>query len=393
MKTRLIVLAIVLATALPALAAGVEDWDGLKSDYTQLRKYMSSKRRIGPAERTALEGLLERLDAFIDANPDDRRALAMDISVSTWLGRSERVERDYEMLAQLTDADAVWLAWAKTRLAENRYDEAGAMARSRPYDLAETPEIAIIDARSRMSRNEFQAAIDAIDAIPEAGLAKPGVRANANRYRSMSERWLALWEEEAAARAAEEAAGTAPVMQLITSRGPVTVMLFEEQAPNTVANFIELAEQGFYNGTRFHRVEPNFVVQGGDPNSRPGTPGEPGTGGRGAQIPDEAGRDDKRLHFAGALAMAKAPNPDVPGTSIPNTSSSQFYVVLEPTESLNKEYTVFGRVIDGMEVLQRIRRDDELTAVTTISRPDREYKATTMLPPSVPPAGTKIDLP
>lgn len=393
MKIRFIVLALVLATALPALAAAAEDWDGLKADYTQLRTYMSSKRRIGPSERTALEGLLERLDGFIAANPDDRRALAMDISVSTWLGRTDRVERDYELLAQLTDADAVWLAWAKMRLAENRYDDAGFMARSRPYDLAKTPEIAIIDARARMSRNEFQAAIDAIDAIPEAGLSKPGIRANANRYRKESERWLALWEAEAAARAVEDAAGTAPVVQLITSRGPVTIMLFEEQAPNTVANFIELSEQGFYNGTRFHRVEPNFVVQGGDPNSRPGTPGEPGTGGRGAQIPDESSRDDKRLHFAGAVAMAKAPNPNLPGASIPNTSSSQFYVVLEPRESLNKEYTVFGRVIDGMEVLQQIRRDDELTAVTTISRPDREYKATTLLPPGIPPAGTEIDLP
>ena len=74
MKTRFIVLALVLATALPALAAAAEDWDGLKADYTQLRTYMSSKRRIGPAERTALGGLLERLDAFIAANPDDRRA-------------------------------------------------------------------------------------------------------------------------------------------------------------------------------------------------------------------------------------------------------------------------------------------------------------------------------
>ena len=137
MKIRFIVLALVLATAIPAFAAGAEDWDGLKSDYTQLRKYMSSKRRIGPDERTALSGLLERLDVFIAANPDDRRALAMDISVSTWLGRTERVERDYEMLAQLTDSDAVWLAWAKMRLAENRYDEAGAMARSRPYDFAD----------------------------------------------------------------------------------------------------------------------------------------------------------------------------------------------------------------------------------------------------------------
>ena len=183
MKIRPIVLAALLSTVLPALPAGAEDWDGLRSDYTQLREYMSSKRRIGPSERTALEGLLERLDGFIAENPDDRRALAMDISVSTWLGRTERVERDYELLAQLTDSDAVWVAWAKMKLAENKYDEAGSMARSRPYDLAETPEIAIINARSMMSRNDFQAAIDAISgSTPVVVTDVHGGRSSAARY-------------------------------------------------------------------------------------------------------------------------------------------------------------------------------------------------------------------
>ena len=91
--------------------------------------------------------------------------------------------------------------------------------------------------------------------------------------------------------------------------------------------------------------------------------------------------------------MAKAPDPAKPGKSILNSASSQFYIVLEPAESLNDEYTVFGRVIDGMEAVQRLRRDDELIAVTTISRPEREYKATTIPLPGIPAAGTSLDLP
>ena len=111
-------------------------------------------------------------------------------------------------------------------------------------------------------------------------------------------------------------------MQLITSKGPVTILLYEDQAPNTVANFIELAEQDFFDGTRFHRVEPNFVVQGGDPNSRPGSTTPAGSGGRGVWIPDESSRPDKRYHFAGSVAMAKSPDQARPGSTVPNSGSS-----------------------------------------------------------------------
>ena len=398
MLTRfLIILTLSTATLVNSPVVAVpetaEDGTSLRAEYDQLKTYMASKRRIGPSERTALQGLQTRLDAFLKESPDDRRALVLDINVATWLGQTERIDADYERLAMLTDAEAVWLAWAELQFSENRYDDAGNLARGREYDLAKTPGIALVNARVHMSNNEFVEAKAAIDAIPEEGLEKPGIRTKANRIRGQALRWSALWTNELAIRTAEESAGTAPVMQLITSRGPVTILLYEDQAPNTVANFIELSERGFYNGTRFHRIEPNFVAQGGDPNSRPGSIGTAGTGGRGAQLPDEAARADKRLHFSGVLAMAKAPDPAKPGKSILNSASSQFYIVLEPAESLNDEYTVFGRVIDGMEAVQRLRRDDELMAITTISRPDREYKATTIPLPGIPAAGTPIDLP
>ena len=388
LSTTILTTSPVFATPVP-----VEDWTSLRAEYDQLKTYMASKRRIGASERTALQGLQSRLDAFLGEHPEDRRAIVLDINVASWLGQTDRVDADYERLAMLTDADAVWLAWAKVRLSENLYDEAGNMARGRDYDLANTPGIAILDAQVYMSNNDFEGAMAAIAAIPEDGLAKPGIRTKANRIRGQAQRWLNLWTDELALRAAEETAGTAPIMQLVTSRGPVTILLHEDQAPNTVANFIELSEQGFYNGTRFHRVMPNFVAQSGDPNSRPGSIGTAGTGGRGAQLPDESARADKRLHFAGAVAMAKAPDPTKPGKSILKSGSSQFYIILEPAESLNDEYTVFGRVIDGMEAVQRLRRDDELVAVTTISRPDRTYKATTIPLPGIPAAGTTINQP
>jgi cyclophilin family peptidyl-prolyl cis-trans isomerase len=137
-------------------------------------------------------------------------------------------------------------------------------------------------------------------------------------------------------------------------------------------------------------VEPNFVVQGGDPNSRPGSPGAPGSGGRGARLPDESGRPDKRYHFAGAVAMAKSPDPQKPGSTVKDSASSQFYIVLEPMENLNAEYTVFGRVVDGIEVVEAIRRDDDLIDVVTVSRPDRTYVAETLALPGIPKAGTPL---
>ncbi len=367
-----------------------EDWLDLRRDYDSIRNYLTAKKRIDDADRATLTGIQSRLDAFRAENATDPRPIAMDLQIAEWLGDDDRIDADYEALAGISGNDRIQVRWATHRLGMNRYDDVAAIIERDPVDFAAAPEAGILLARSRMSRNRFQDAIDAIDAIPEDGLKKPGIRGQANRIRGEASRWLALWSDELVLRAAEDAAGTAPIMQLATSKGPVTILLFEDAAPNTVANFIELAEDDFFDGTRFHRVEPNFVVQGGDPYSRPGSPGTAGSGGRGARIPDESGRAEKRYHFAGAVAMAKSPDPQKPGSTVKDSGSSQFYIVLEPMENLNAEYTVFGRVIDGIEVVEAIRRDDELSDVITVSRPDRPYVAETLALSGIPKAGTPI---
>jgi cyclophilin family peptidyl-prolyl cis-trans isomerase len=378
---RLIIPTLAFCVLLGGVHAHAEDWSSLRSEYDQLKRYMAAKRTIGTNEKDSLIGLQSKLDAFRETNPNDPRPVAMDLQVAIWLGDDQRIDEDYERLASLSDRDRVQVEWARHRLGQNRYQSIPMILQADPIDLAAEPEGGILLARAHMSRNQFAEAIAAIDSIPEDGLAKPGIRGQATRIRGEATRWSALWQDESALREAEDAAGTAPIIQLITSKGPVTIMLFENEAPNTVANFIELAEQDFFDGTRFHRVEPNFVAQGGDPNSRPGSTSSAGAGGRGTWIPDESGRVDKRFHFAGSVAMAKSPDPSKPGRSIPNSASSQFYIVLEPAENLNQEYTVFGRVIDGIEVAEAIRRDEDLLEVATISRPERDYVAETLPTP------------
>ena len=123
---------------------------------------------------------------------------------------------------------------------------------------------------------------------------------------------------------------------LHTNHGAIAVELFDEDAPNTVANFVKLAKEGFYDGVVFHRIIPDFMIQGGDPT---GT----GTGGPGYTFEDEF-NDHKVVR--GALAMANAG---------PNTNGSQFFVVTaEATPWLDGKHTVFGQVTDGMDVVDRI---------------------------------------
>ena len=149
---------------------------------------------------------------------------------------------------------------------------------------------------------------------------------------------------EMAKRAAEAEADDLPRVKITTSAGDVVVELFENEAPNTVANFINLVEKKFYDGTPFHRVIGGFMAQGGDPT---GT----GTGGPGYAIACECGEAGARQHFLGTLSMAHA------GA---NTGGSQFFLTFRPTEHLDGKHTVFGRVIEGFEVLPKlVRTQDE----------------------------------
>ena len=142
-----------------------------------------------------------------------------------------------------------------------------------------------------------------------------------------------------------------------TDHGTIVADLFEKDAPNTVANFEKLANSGFYDGVKFHRVVPNFVVQGGDPKSRDLPPGDPriGSGGPGYTIKCET-KGNPNKHKVGALSMAHAGK---------DTGGSQFFMVLDEaqTQHLNGQHTVFGQIVQGLDAMKKIRQNDVMKSV------------------------------
>jgi len=130
--------------------------------------------------------------------------------------------------------------------------------------------------------------------------------------------------------------------------GEITIELFPGDAPKTVANFVALTKKGFYNKLTFHRVEPGFVVQGGDPKGN-------GTGGPGYTIKAEF---NAHKHVRGTVAMARSTDPDSGG--------SQFYICLGPASFLDGKYTVFGIVTKGMDVVDGIRIGDRMKSVKIV---------------------------
>jgi peptidyl-prolyl cis-trans isomerase B (cyclophilin B) len=142
-----------------------------------------------------------------------------------------------------------------------------------------------------------------------------------------------------------------------TSHGTIVADLFEKDAPETVANFEKLANSGFYDGVKFHRVIDDFVVQGGDPLSRDLPAGDRriGTGGPGWQIKCET-KGNPNTHKVGALSMAHAGK---------DTGGSQFFMVLSEanTRHLNGVHTVFGQIVQGIDAMKKIKKDDVMTSV------------------------------
>jgi peptidyl-prolyl cis-trans isomerase B (cyclophilin B) len=140
---------------------------------------------------------------------------------------------------------------------------------------------------------------------------------------------------------------------IITERGTITAELYDEAAPGTVENFEKLANSEFYDGTRFHRVIKDFVIQGGDPLSKDPSNPRVGTGGPGWTIKCEtAGNPHK--HVEGSLSMAHAGR---------NTGGSQFFIAHGPQPHLDGVHTVFGLVTDGMDVVHAIRQGDVVTSI------------------------------
>lgn len=143
--------------------------------------------------------------------------------------------------------------------------------------------------------------------------------------------------------------------EIQTSKGNMKITFYEEDAPKTVENFITLAKNGFYDGTAFHRVIPSFVIQGGDPLSKDMSDPRVGTGGPGYKIDCEL-TGGNQYHDKGVLSMAHAGR---------NTGGSQFFICHNRTNTkhLDRQHTCFGKVVEGLDVIDQIKQGDKIEKV------------------------------
>jgi cyclophilin family peptidyl-prolyl cis-trans isomerase len=179
------------------------------------------------------------------------------------------------------------------------------------------------------------------------------------------------WEHELAIRAAETKADDLPRVKFVTNKGAIVLELFENEAPIATANLITLVESRFYENIRFHRVLNDFMAQVGDPATI-GKPELPYT------IPDECTQPNFRHHFRGSVSMAK--------TAAKDSGNTQFFITFAATAHLDGKHTVFGRVVEGMDVVDSIQRVDPdkphgedpdfIVSAEVLRKRDHEYKAT-----------------
>ena len=170
---------------------------------------------------------------------------------------------------------------------------------------------------------------------------------------------LALIGNDIGAQEPKLTAATNEVAVIKTSEGDMVVQFWTDAAPTTIENFKKLAKQGFYNGTIFHRIRKGFMIQGGDPNSKdPGKEDKYGEGGPGYKIKAEF---NDHSHERGVISMARDPDPDSAG--------SQFFICLGPVTRLDHQYTTFGKLIKGDDVLEKIGNTPVTLSHAEMSKP------------------------
>lgn len=308
-----------------------EQWKGVIADLRKLRgEYSSSK----PEDTAALEQQWQDLIARGNSLLPRLRAAAMN-EYRDAASVDPQVQRFLLKLAEdALNGDDYEVA----------YDIAKTMLDRSEADKAPPPkELFGIAGVSAFMTNKYDDAEKYIDQAKQVGawneteMNKSGlpIEASLPKYKE----W---WAKEQEIRE-QEADDNLPRVKLTTSVGEIVLELFENEAPETVGNFINLVESDFYTDVKFHRVLPHFMAQTGDPKGD-------GTGGPGYNIYDEVDKPNYRRHFRGSLSMAKGQFKD--------TGGSQFFLTFTPRENLDGLHTVFGRVVEGMDVLAKIQRVD-----------------------------------
>jgi len=226
-------------------------------------------------------------------------------------------------------------------------------------DLKETPagpSARLVEVESRFQLRDYAGALTALEALVREHPTHAYVTAE-YKVGDSRKTLAAMLRDSIAAKQAFDAGHPglfgnvpppedAPKVVLTTDKGAIKLALYTQQAPKHCENFLKLCREGYYNNTKFHRSVPDFMIQGGDPNSREGDPTTWGNGGPDYKLDPEP---SELFHFAGVLAMAKKG-----GDS--QSSGSQFYITSDPAHGLDGEYTIFGAVLEGMNVVELINQ-------------------------------------
>ena len=382
------------------LFASADTAEQFLTQFQTIKTSIYNQRGLTSGDEKTIRTLRDEISAWNESN-DDFQVIAAELQLSIWLNDIDTCNALFKQLSELqpentgialawgqfmlsqddADSDAVYgeliqrfpdspeivLEWARSLDANNKFTQAIVAVEKLDSDELATPTIAELYASLLYADNRFDDSIAALEAIDSTILASnPPLSTRIGALKTRSIDALNKWEEELSIREVEEVAADLPLVIMHTSKGPVELELFEDHAQNTVANFVSLAETGYYDGVRFHRVIPKFMAQGGDPNSREGEDGRPGEGGPGYTIKDEHTNEGHRNHFAGTLSMAK--------TSAPNTGGSQFFLTHLPTPHLDGRHTAFGRITSGLDIARAIEKDDEIITIMVIRKRDHEYK-------------------
>lgn len=338
------------------------EWDGLVKDMETFKAKMAAMKLTFSKSTAAEKSKLVR----------ESNGLNTTFQMKTLPRMVELAPQVYKLQPQNTVAAEFTL---QSLFAKNQYAELVKVSDG-VLKIDPKAQLAVnFNGVGKFATHDFEGAIKVLKPAEDDGLLIPQL---GGQYLDLAELYVAFWKEEQAIRAAEDAAtGDAqlPIVKLTTTKGDIEILMLENEAPNTVANFISLVEKKYYDGLKFHRVIPGFMAQGGCPNSRD-NPANAGQGGPGYTIACECYQKNARRHFAGSLSMAHAGK---------DSGGSQFFLTHLPTNHLNPEpgkamgsHTVFGRTIKGLEVIQSLEVDDEILSAVVVRKRNHEYVPVTV---------------
>lgn len=345
------------------LRKGSDDPDRLKALAQQRQDAVKEFQELRPGAIQSMDALLASATEGLRKSPEDAGLLEVRSEAYQLYSRDDEALGDLEALLRLRPADPeVGLRAGRIQQKLNRYEEAAANLEKYLKKDPNHLESRSLLAMTYFALHRFGESTSLFDEILKDKL-DPSQERSAKNYRTMADSYVELWKKEREIRALEEKANDLPRVTFSTSKGEIEAELFEDQAPNTVANFVELISKKFYDGLKFHRVEPGFMAQGGCPLGD-------GSGDAGYRFKDEIPAAYRR-HFRGSLSMAN---------SGPDTNGSQFFITHLPTEWLNGKHTVFGRVLKGQEVVDRLRAGDEIKKVEVTRKRDHPYQVQKIAP-------------